>query len=279
MHIGVFAANMGPASHRDGARRFAVLAEELGYDSLWVGEHVVLPDPQVPPSPARPSERMVDPAVSLTFLGAHTERVLLATGIIILPQRNPVVLAKELASVDVLTGGRLVFGIGVGYLQPEFDAIGVPFDHKGSRTIEHLEAMQSLWYDDKPSYDGRFVRFAGVDAHPRPIQRPVPIVMGGATPQAWRRTVTHGHGWYGFALDLETTKQQLELMRVAQDGYERGAGLPDRIEITVSPRGRVDDDARAGFAAAGVDRLVLLPPPNLSIDEMESWLRDNAPRS
>src|SRR5204862_4622605 len=132
-------------------------AEQAGLESLWTGEHVVLPDPQAPPSPLPPETPILDPAVALAFAAAHTERIRLGTGIIILPQRNPLVLAKELASLDVLSGGRLIFGVGIGYLKPEFDGLGIPFSHKGARTIEYLEAMLAMWTQPQPSYHGRFV--------------------------------------------------------------------------------------------------------------------------
>src|SRR5260370_30009386 len=119
MKFGLFSINNGPCASPKTAAAVARAAEAAGFESLWTGEHVVLPDPQAPPSPAPPEMPMLDPMASLSFVAAHTSRIRLGTGIIILPQRNPVVLAKELASVDVLSGGRLIFGIGVGYLKPE----------------------------------------------------------------------------------------------------------------------------------------------------------------
>jgi alkanesulfonate monooxygenase SsuD/methylene tetrahydromethanopterin reductase-like flavin-dependent oxidoreductase (luciferase family) len=130
MHFGLFAINMGPCVEPEAAVRVARAAEAAGFESVWTGEHVVLPDPQVPPSPLPPEYPLLDPAVALAFLAAQTRTVRLGTGIIILPQRNPLVLAKELASLDAVSGGRLLFGVGIGYLKPEFDALGVPFDDK-----------------------------------------------------------------------------------------------------------------------------------------------------
>lgn len=274
MELGLFSVNSGacadPAVAVDIARR----AEDLGYDSLWAGEHVVLPDPQVPPSPMAPQDPMLDPVVTLSHLAGHTTRIRLGTGIIILPQRNPVVLAKELATLDVLSGGRLLFGIGVGYLQPEFAAIGAPFEDRGARTIEYLEAMQALWSMENPAYHGRFVNFEGVDAHPRPVQKPVPIVMGGHTASAYRRAVERGHGWYGFALDPEHTASALAGLEEAAARYERPAEL-GRLEISVTPRGRHD---RSAFEDLGVDRLILLPNPRLGRDELRGWLEEQVGR-
>src|SRR5262249_47099001 len=180
--------------------RIARLAEAAGFESLWAGEHVVLPDPRVPPSPMDPDGPILDPLVALSFLAGQTG-LRLGTGIVILPQRNPLVLAKQVASLDALCGGRLILGIGAGYLEPEMTAIGVPLAERGRRTDEYLAAMRSIWYDERPAYEGRFVSFAGVQAYPRPA-RTVPIVVGGHTPAAHRRAVEQGHGWDGVALAL-----------------------------------------------------------------------------
>ena len=120
---------MGPCATPEAAASIAKAAENAGFDSVWTGEHIVLPEPQVPPSPVPADMPFLDSAIALAYVAAQTTRIKLGTGIIILPQRNPAVLAKELASVDVLSNGRLIFGIGIGYLKPEFDAIGAPFDH------------------------------------------------------------------------------------------------------------------------------------------------------
>src|SRR2546423_5216407 len=157
MKIGLFSLNSGACADPGVAVDIATAAERLGYDSLWAGEHVVLPDPQVPPSPMAPQDPMLDPVVTLTYLAGATSSVLLGTGIIILPQRNPLVLAKELASLDVVSRGRLILGIGVGYLEPEFRALGIPLEDRGKRTDEYLAAMQAIWSEGQPSYHGRFV--------------------------------------------------------------------------------------------------------------------------
>jgi len=274
MDIALFSVNSGACADPDVAAEFARTAEELGYESLWAGEHVVLPDPRVPPSPMEPQDPMVDPIVGLSHVAAVTSRVKLGTGIIILPQRNPVVLAKELASLDVVSKGRLIFGIGVGYLQPEFEAIGIPFDDRGPRTIEYLEAIQALWEMEKPAYHGRFANFEGVDAHPRPVQRPVPIVMGGRSAAAYRRAIERGHGWYGFALDPAQTADCLAGLKAAADRYERPAEL-GKLEISVTPLPRQGE--RNEFEDLGVDRLILLPSPRRRGPELQKWLAEQAP--
>ena len=167
MKFGLFGINTGPCANPATASAVARAAEAAGFDSVWTGEHIVLPEPQVPPSPVPADTPFVDSAIALAYVAAVTRTLKLGTGIIILPQRNPVVLAKELASVDVLSNGRLIFGIGIGYLKPEFEAIGAPFDHKGPRSEEFLAAMVALWTMEKPAYRGRFVSFSGINAMPR----------------------------------------------------------------------------------------------------------------
>src|SRR5580698_6879237 len=154
MKFGLFGINVGPCANPPTAAAAARAAEAAGFESVWTGQHMVLPDPQVPPSPVPAETAFLDSAVALAYIAAHTKKVRLGTGIIILPQRNPVVLAKELASLDVLSEGRLTFGIGIGYLKPEFDAIGAPFEHKGPRSEEFLGAMIALWTQEKPEYRG-----------------------------------------------------------------------------------------------------------------------------
>ena len=276
MHFGLFSTNAYACSYPDVVAAVARAAEAAGLESLWGGEHVVLPDPQAPPSPMAPRDRILDPIIALTYCAAVTTRVRLGTGIIILPQRNPLVLAKELASLDALSSGRVIFGIGVGYLEPEFRAIGAPYAQRGAVTDEYLAAMRAIWSQDAPSYQGRFVSFAGVQAHPRPLQRPYPpIVVGGRTEAAFRRAVQQGHGWYGFGLDVEATGRVLAGLREALGRYERPAHLGS-LEISITPgRGAGVDLASARrFADLGVHRLILMPPPKLDGPGLVRYVED-----
>ena len=267
MHLGLFHINMGLRCEPDQLAATAQAAEAAGFESLWAGEHIVLPDPQVPPSPMAPQDPALDSLVALAFAAAATSSIRLATGIVIVPQRNPVVLAKQAASVDVLSRGRLTLGVGVGYLEPEFRAIGANFAERGAVTDEFLDALEHLWYDEHPEYHGRFVEFAGVDAHPRPVQRPVPIVVGGHTPPAYRRAVRRGHGWYGYALTPEQTADCLAGLRSAADEVTRPSDLAP-LEISVTPRGRLTPERAEAFAQLGVNRLVVSPrSPADSADE------------
>jgi len=273
MKLGLFGINMGPCADPEVAARVAAAAEDAGFDSVWTGEHVVLPDPQAPPSPAPPELPMLDPATCLAFLAANTKSVRLATGIVILPQRNPLVLAKELASVDVLSGGRLIFGLGAGYLKAEFDALGAAFAERGARTSEAIEVIRALWTQSSPRFDGRFWSFSGIQAMPRPVQDPhPPIVVGGHSPPAWRRAVAQGDGWYGFALDLDATQKALHgLAKAAAETPREGAPL----EISVTPSLRLDADTLRRYQDLGVQRLVPVARGR-NADELVAFVEETA---
>jgi probable F420-dependent oxidoreductase len=257
MKIGIFGFNMRAFAEPGLMARVLRTADTTGYESVWAGEHVILIDPQEPPSPAPPETPMLDPVAALAFAAAHTERVKLGSGVLLIPQRNAVVLAKELAGIDVLSNGRLIFGVGVGYVRGEFEAIGVPFEERGPRTTEHIEAIRALWTQEQPTFTGRFTTYAGIQSHPRPVQRPhPPIVIGGMSAPAYRRSVAQGDGWYGFALDLEATAESLRGLAQAAEQVERPAGL-GRLEITVAPPAGVTAEIVDRYAQLGVDRLVL----------------------
>jgi probable F420-dependent oxidoreductase len=258
MKIGLFGINAGLAAGVDEMVRIAKAAEEADLESVWTGEHVVLPDPRVAPSPADPEMPFLDPAIALGHVAAHTDRLRLGTGIIILPQRNPAVLAKELASVDVVSKGRLIFGLGVGYLEPEFRALGAPFEDRGAVTDEAIQAIKALWTMEKPAHKGRFFQFEGIDAHPRPVQKPhPPIVVGGMSRSAARRVARYGNGWYGFLTDPEATRRHIDrIQRCVAEG-DRPPELGE-IEISVTPPLPMTPDVIEQYADIGVHRLIPL---------------------
>jgi probable F420-dependent oxidoreductase len=282
LRYGLFSINAYACSRPETAARIGRLAESAGFESLWAGEHVVLPDPRVPPSPMGPEEPILDPLIALATLAGETTTIRLGTGVIILPQRNPVVLAKQVASLDVLSGGRLILGLGVGYLEPELTAIGVPYGERGARTDEYLAAMRSLWYAEQPAFEGRFVRFSGVKA--RPLPGAMPIVVGGHTPAAFRRAVEQAHGWYGFGLDPDRAAECVEGLREAGARYPRPAELGE-LEISVTPVAGAARSATGTQAASpldagmadrfrelGVHRLVLMPPRYLDEDALAAFV-------
>ena len=259
MKIGLYGINLGVLADREAMLRVARTAEAANFESLWTGEHVVFVDPQQPPSPLVPDTPIADTVATLAFLAGATERVRLASGILLLPQRNPVVLAKELAGIDVLSGGRLILGIGVGSVEGEFDAIGVPFRERGARGSEHIEVIRTLWTQEQPAFEGRFTSFSGIQSRPLPLQQPhPPIVIGGYSDAAHRRTITQGDGWYGFMMDVEGAAAAIQALDETAERLER----PDHLgplEITITPRGRLDREAVERFAEAGVHRLAPMP--------------------
>ena len=258
MDIGYFGLNMGSFDNRESMTRLLESAEDLGFESIWTGEHVILIDPQEPPSPTPPHAPFVDTVASLAFAAAKTERIKIGSGIILLAQRDPIVLAKELAGVDVLSNGRLLFGVGVGYVPGEFEALGIPFEERGARTSEHIEVIRELWTSEQPSFKGRFSSFSGIQSRPLPVQKPhPPIHVGGMSPPALRRAVGQGDGWYGFFQDLDSTAASLRGLEEAAKRTERPAAL-GRLEISITPPGPVDADTAKRYEDLGVDRLIVM---------------------
>jgi probable F420-dependent oxidoreductase len=267
-------AVLSPAATVTLARR----AEALGYGSWWVGEHVVLPSPRVPESPMAPTDPILDPLVHLAFVAAVTERIELGTGIVILPQRNPVVLAKQAASLDVLSEGRLLLGVAAGYLEPELRAVGIDPAERGRRTDEYLGAMRSLWSDPAPEYHGKFVSFDHVDAFPRPVRPHGPrVVIGGHSAAAHRRAVAHGHGWIGNGTTPDDLLVQLRGLEEAAKQVERPSWL-GRLEINFMPWNpvEVERDAARRYADLGVDRLLLYPLPLENVQHTIAFLERHA---
>lgn len=274
MKIGWFGVGSGALADAAGTGELAAAAEALGYESVWVGEHPVLVDPHEPPSPLPPHSEMLDPVPALAFAAARTSTIRLGTGIVILPLRNPVTLAKEMASIDVLSGGRLDVGIGVGYVPGEYDAMGVDFHTRGRRADEYVDALRTLWHDDRPAIDGEFVSFTGVQCRPQPVQRPLPVHASGMSTAARRRAVARCHGWYGFFLDVDRTREAIDEFGRLHDEVERPAELGP-LEITITPPPvPVDAALRDAYAALGVHRLV----PMRDFNDMAGGA-DPAPRT
>ena len=258
MKFGYFGLNMGPFCDAENMASLVRLVEEVGFESIWTGEHVVLIDPQAPPSPAPPETPFLDTIAALAFAAAHSTKLLLGSGIILLPQRNPVVLAKELAGIDVLSGGRLLFGAGVGYVPGEYETLGIPFAERGARMDEHIDVIRTLWTQEKPEFSGRFTNFSGIQSRPLPLQRPhPPIHVGGMSTAAHRRAVARGNGWYGFFQDLAATEASLGSLKEAAKEIERPVELGD-LEISITPPGAVDADTVKRFEDLGVHRLILM---------------------
>ncbi len=241
-------------------------AEALGFESVWIPEHLALPTRFVsryPYSqdglpPIAPDTPILDPLILLTHIAAATSRIRLGTNIFVLPLRHPLVTARIAMSVDVLSGGRLSLGVGVGWLEEEFRAVGIEFETRGSRTREAVRALKALWTQDEPEFHGRFFDFGPLKFEPKPVQKPhPPILFGGESETALRRAATLGDGWYGVAHDPESAAQRVATLRefLARAGREGEA-----FEVTVGHAGRPFDAALLrAYARAGVDRVVVLP--------------------
>jgi probable F420-dependent oxidoreductase len=270
LKFGLSGINGGATSYPEALKGIAQAAEMARFDSLWAGEHHVLAASSTT-IPA--TSRFLNPVVALTYVAAYTRTIRLGTGVLLLPQYQPLILAKELASLDVLSGGRLIVGIGVGWAEAEFEALGVPFHERGARADEYLAAMRAIWSEGTPAYHGRYVSFQDVVAYPHPIQQPTPpIVVGGRAPAVLRRAVEQANGWYGFGLDLDETAALLAQLRQAAQRYQRPASLGE-LEISVAPSVPLDKDTALRFADLGIHRLILIPPRGMDAPALEQWIK------
>jgi probable F420-dependent oxidoreductase len=257
-------------------------AEECGFATLWAGEHVVMVDEPNSVYPyaddghiAVPSDAdWLDPLVLFGFVAAVTSRLRLATGVLLLPEHNPVTAAKAVATLDRLSSGRFTLGVGIGWSAEEFDALGIPFAGRGSRTEEYVEAMRVLWRDDESSYTGRHVRFEGVRCYPKPVRRSVPVVFGGNGERALRRAAAHGDGWYGFNVVQDELAAQLGSLRSACQDEGRS---PQALEISVDLRDGEPQDLPV-LEQLGVDELVVVETPPDDPGQVADWVRALADR-
>ena len=257
-----FASNIGIEG--GDATELCRRAEAAGFESVWGGEHVVLPttiESRYPYTadgriPAEPDTPIPDPLVWLAYVAAAAPSLRLGTCILILPQRNPVVLAKELATLDRLSGGRLELGIGVGWMREEFDAIGVPWDRRGARTDEYVAAMRALWAGPHAEFHGEFVDFAPVTCSPRPVQPAIPVLVGGDTPAAIARAVRIADGYFPGEGDVERLGALVADLRHAAEAADRD---PDTIEVTANfgMPGADPVDRAERLAALGVRRCMV----------------------
>lgn len=266
MKIGLLTVGIGGGA-RPGA--IAALAQEcdaIGFGTLWAPEHVVLFDrygeSKYPYSQdgafAAPSTiDWMDPFIALSYAAANSSTIRLATGICLVPEHNPLVLAKQIASLDFLSGGRFALGVGIGWSSEEFAALGIPFERRAQRTREYIDVMRKLWSEPQTSFSGEFVKFENVRSFPKPPQGGnIPIIFGGESNPALRRVADYGSGWFGFNLNPAQAAEKIEKLAVML--RERGRKLDD-VELIVSPyTQKVTRDDLARYAESGVDELVLL---------------------
>jgi probable F420-dependent oxidoreductase len=276
LRCGLHALGIGTGARPEIIRAVSQAAEAAGLARLWAGEHVVLADRPVSRYPYSPDGRIavpadadwLDPLLALTYAAAATSSIGLATGVLLLPEHNPVLVAKQIASLDVLSGGRLTLGVGVGWSAEEFAALGVPFARRGARTDEYIAALRAIWSQDVASFDGEFTRFDGVRVYPKPVHGGrIPVVAGGNSDAALRRAAAYD-GWYGFNL---TVAEAIERAGVLT-GYcaERGRP-PGDVTIAVA----LADGSPAAvplLARAGVTEVVLLGAPPDSPAQCATWV-------
>jgi probable F420-dependent oxidoreductase len=256
MKFALFPINTSALANPELMARVAIAADEAGIESVFTGEHIVVPDPLAPPSHVPPETVLVHPSTALAFCAAVTKRLKLGTGITLLPSHNPLVVAKEYGSLDHLSGGRLILGIGVGYVPLEYEVLGLPFENRGRRTDEYIDAIRAMWTQPSPSFNGEFVSFTGINAFPRPVQQPPPILVGGSSAAAFRRVVERGDGWIGGGGTPDGVRAAQDAIAAARERYERPPELGD-VELTVTPNAALDRDLVARFEDLGVARLIV----------------------
>jgi probable F420-dependent oxidoreductase len=251
-------------------RAVAQHAERLGISTLWVPEHVVLLDKyrsRYPYSddgqlPVPANAPIFDPFISLATMAAVTSKIRLATGICLVPEHNPLVLAKIVATLDFLSGGRVLLGVGIGWLEEEFQAIGVPWERRAQRTREYIESMRKLWGDEVSSYQGNFVKFEGVRSNPKPLKgAKLPVFFGGESGPALRRVAEYGDGWCGFNLTPDEADAKI---RRIEDLLKASGRTRSDVEFAVSPYTKpIKSDDLKRYRDAGADEVVLfsLGPP------------------
>ncbi len=265
MKFGVMYANAGPFAFPQLLTHLAQSAERAGVESLWTVEHVVIPVGYQSTYPYDPSGKipapdqmpMPDPLIALSYVAAVTTTLRLATGILILPQRHPLYVAKEVATLDVLSNGRMMLGIGIGWLEEEFAALGIPFADRAARTAEAVRAIRSLWQDEPAPFEGKFFRWGPLESNPKPVQKPgVPIIVGGHTELAARRAARYGDGFFpGVADDAKLTW----LLGILREECAKLGRDPATVEITAG-RTSASPDAVKRLADLGVSRFMVPPP-------------------
>ncbi len=262
MKIGLVPVNVGVASV-ESMIGLATAAEKLGFESVWTFEHVIVPVDYQSKYPysmdgkmgATPETNFVDPLIALSAIAASTKKIRLGTGVNILPQTNPLYLAKQAASLDFVSGGRFMLGVGIGWLAEEFAALGVPFERRGPRFSDYVEAMRKVWSGEVVEHDGEFVKWSGFKSHPTPVQDPFPLVVGGHKGRAYQRVARYGNGWFAPSASVDQISAMLvDLDKVCeQEGRDRST-----IEIsTMWVPALESSDFISRYEDIGVGRLIV----------------------
>jgi probable F420-dependent oxidoreductase len=276
MRVGLHALGIGSGAERSVIDAVAKAAEEHGFATLWSGEHVVMVDDPASRYPYSDDGKIavpavadwLDPMICLSFAAAATSTIRIATGVLLLPEHNPVLVAKQAASLDRLCGGRFTLGVGIGWSKEEFDALGVPFAQRGKRTAEYADAMRTLWRDDVASFHGDFVNFDNIRVNPKPAG-PIPIMLGGNSDAAMRRVAAWGDGWYGFNLDdVAAVAERVKTIETlcCEDGRGRG-----QLHLAVGLRQPQKADVSA-LGDLGIDEFVVVEAPPGDAQDVPDWV-------
>jgi probable F420-dependent oxidoreductase len=262
MQYGIHLPHAGEQASPALIRRFAVDAEELGLDDLWVSEHIIVPRDKFPRSPL-----FYDPVLTLTWVAAVTQRVRLGTSVLVLPMRHPLPLAKELATLQNLSDGRLILGAGVGWLEPEFAALGVPFTERGRRLDEGLAMMRAVWTQDPVTFHSRTIPavIEGMTMTPMPVS-PIPLWLGGNSDAALRRTARVADGWHGSGHSPATAAPIVQRLRTERPEAEFVISM--RVHWNGRDQGVLRDTVDA-FAGIGVQH-VMIAPEDRNVDDWDS---------
>jgi probable F420-dependent oxidoreductase len=283
MKIGLHALGIGTGAQPGVIAAASRAAEAAGFATLWAGEHVVMVDEPASRYPYTGDGRIavpaaadwLDPLLALTYAAAATTKIGLATGILLLPEHNPLIVAKQAATLDLLSGGRFSLGAGIGWSAEEYAALGVPFARRGARLTEYLAAMRQLWRCDVASFDGEFVRFHDVRIYPKPVRdRRIPVILGGNGDSALDRVAACADGWYGFNVAADSVAGRVAVL--ADAAHRRGRD-PRSLHVAVAVPDCAPGDL-AELAAAGVDELVVVSAPPADPADVPSWIGDLAAR-
>jgi probable F420-dependent oxidoreductase len=261
--VGIVPINVSVRTHDD-IIALVTKAEEVGLESLWTFEHTIVPveyASRYPYSPqgkmgAAPETVFVDPLIALSFAAAHSKTLKLATGVNILPQANPLLLAKQAASIDFVSNGRLLLGLGTGWLREEYEALGTPFEHRGARFDDYIAAMKKVWSGEVVEHRSEFLHWTNFKSFPVPVQRPhPPLIIGGSTGPAVRRVVQHGQGWFIPGSGPAELRKQIAEMHALCREHGRD---PASIELTAMWPYAAQPDALASYEELGIARLVVM---------------------
>ncbi|MBT3427210.1 MAG: LLM class F420-dependent oxidoreductase [Gammaproteobacteria bacterium] len=261
MKYGLIPVNLGVSTMQQMVG-MAQKAESLGYESVWTFEHVIVPLDYQSKYPYSASGKMggspdvnfIDPLIALSFIAAATEKIRLGTGVNILSQANPMYVAKQSASLDLLSNGRFMLGVGIGWLEEEFAALGVPFERRGARFDDYLQGMRKVWSGEVVEHQSEFLNWSGFKSYPMPMQDPLPVIMGGSKGKIHERIALYGNGWFAPTSDLAELARHLDEIRKQCDLIDRDY---NEIEISIMWSGQTQQEQIDAYQDLGVERMVV----------------------